>query len=256
MVTLEVLIAELPGGLAPPTAAAILELEKAGKLTGRMRVRLAALENQVARVQFGEMVPRVTGRTVRGGGFGAIPSYTDVNVGTLVQATSRVDGDGSVIANLTLERSGLAAAPRAAAAGEPGAEQPPAGIGQLTLQTTVRIKSGEAVIVGGREATSGLETSETWVVVTAQVGSGAAGAATGRAATPALTPTPTPVSELRVFTLKNSSASDLAPILSDVFAGQPLRFSADPRTNSLLVIGPASNLQTAQSLVTRLDAAK
>ena len=124
------------------------------------------------------------------------------------------------------------------------------GIGQLSLQTTVRIKPGEAIIIGGREATSGQETSETWVVVTAQVG-GPAGAAIGRATSP--TPVTTPVSELRVFTLKHSSAPDLAPVLTNVFAGQPLRFSVDPRTNSILVIGPASNLQTAQSLVNRLD---
>jgi len=258
MVTLEVLVADGNVPVAQPSATAILELEKSGQLTGRMRVRLAAVENQTARVQFGETVPRVTGRTNRpDGGFrgGGFSSYSDVQVGTVVQAISRVEPDGAVVAELKIDRSELAAASRGPAAGEPAvgepsAEQLPQGVAQLSLQATVRIKPGETVIIGGRDAKSGADNTQTWVVVAAQVAGGPMPAAPLGQLPP---PAPSTVSELKVFALKHASAPDLAPVLSSVFAGQPVRFSVDPRTNSLLVIGPAPNLQAAQALVSRLD---
>ena len=269
MVTLEVLVAEMNAPLAQPSAAAILELEKSGQLAGQMRLRLTAVENQSARLQLGETVPRVVGRASRPeGGFRGGPgfaTYSDVQVGTVVQAVSRIEADGTVVAELKLDRSSLAA-PHAAAvsnqpvSNQPLADEPPQVVAQLSLQATVRLKPGEAVIVGGREAKTAEQSSQTWVVLTAQVpvtapppGVIPPAAPLGQLTPPASAPAPAPISELKVFTLKHASAPDLAPVLTNVFAGQPVRFSVDPRTNSLLVIGPASSLQSAQALVTRLD---
>src|SRR5829696_7577378 len=69
-ITWELIIAEAPDAETPPatadapSAAAILELEKAGKLTWFARFRLTGLENQPASIKFGELTPVVTGRNV------------------------------------------------------------------------------------------------------------------------------------------------------------------------------------------------
>jgi type II secretory pathway component GspD/PulD (secretin) len=264
MVTLEVLIAELNAPMQQPSAAAILELEKSGQLAGQMRVRLATVENQSARLQLGETVPRAVGRTNRpDGGFRGGPgfaTYSDVQVGTIVQAISRIEADGTVVTELKVDRSSLTAPRAAGVSNQPVADEPPQVVAQLSLQSTVRMKPGEAVIVGGREAKTAEQSSQTWVVLTAQVpvgiqvpGALPPAAPLGQISPPASAPAPAPISELKVFTLKHASAPDLAPVLANVFAGQPVRFSVDPRTNSLLVIGPAVSLQSAQALVTRLD---
>lgn len=257
VITLDILVADLGEKLANPTAAAILERDKAGKLVGKTAVRLSVLENQSARLQFGETVPRATGRTVRpevGFRGGTLASYSDVQVGTLVQAIARSEDDGSIVADLKIERSGLAASGRnAAVGGADNPEQPPQNVGQLSLATTVRLKAGEPAIVGGRDLASGGETAQTWIVATAQLaGDKAAAGANDRAAAPSAGP----VNEVRVFALKHASAADLTGVLVNVFAGQPLRIAAEPRTNSILVVGPAAHLQTAQALLTRLDEGK
>jgi type II secretory pathway component GspD/PulD (secretin) len=256
VVTLDVLVADLSEKLESPTAAAILEREKAGKLAGKMAVKLAALENQTARVQFGETVARATGRTIRAeGGFrgGGVASYSDVQVGTVVQAIARIEDDGSIVVDLKIERSGLASSGRGTGAGgAEGQEQLPQSVGQLSLATTVKVKAGEPTIVGGRAMASGDETAQTWIVVTAQFAGNQAPNASDRASARS----GGPVNELRIFTLRHASAPDLATVLVNVFAGQPLRITAEPRTNSILVVGPAANIQTAQALLTRLDEGK
>jgi len=88
MITFEVLIADLAEALEQPTAASILELEKTGKLSFFTRLKLASLEEQTAIVDFSEMAPRIRGWTVTGRG--STPSYTSMNVGTVVQITTRV----------------------------------------------------------------------------------------------------------------------------------------------------------------------
>src|SRR5437016_1032719 len=65
-VNIEVLIAETDGDIEQPTAAKILELQKAGKLSGVVRVRLAALEELPTFAKFSEVVPRVVGHSSTG----------------------------------------------------------------------------------------------------------------------------------------------------------------------------------------------
>ena len=109
----------------------------------------------------------------------SMPIYSDINVGTLAQAISRVNEDGSVITQLTIERSGVAAAAvreaPAIAAREGAAEQasfePPPPIVTLTTQTTVRLKPGQPLVISGGQPSS-KESGQTWIVVTASVGEG------------------------------------------------------------------------------------
>ena len=137
LVTLEILIAAPAEAMNGPTAARILELEKTGKLKSAMRLHLAALENQSGRVQFQELVARVTGHSTGRTGQ-SMPNYQDVTVGTTAQAISRVHEDGAVIAQLTIERSSVAvvaaAAVREGAADQPTIEPPPA-VQTLATQT-------------------------------------------------------------------------------------------------------------------------
>src|SRR5262245_56700773 len=108
MVRFEVLIAELAEPAAEPTAANVLELEKTGKLRSLIRLQLAAVEQQAASVQIGQLIQRVSGQVAvagRRGGPGlpapaSIPRYSDVNVGTTIQVTPRIEKDGSIAAQL------------------------------------------------------------------------------------------------------------------------------------------------------------
>jgi hypothetical protein len=65
LVSVEVVIADVAGDAEPEmTAERLMELQKAGKVASLSRLRLSALENLPATVQFSERVPVVTGRTV------------------------------------------------------------------------------------------------------------------------------------------------------------------------------------------------
>jgi hypothetical protein len=178
MITFELIIADVNDALDSPTAAKILDLEKTGKLNYLARVQLASLENQQAHVQFGERTSRVIGRTMTGGrGFApggapgpqSTPIYNDINLGTVVQVTARVEDDGSVVTQLMVERSGIAGGADAAAF-DPNSNDPPKTIQTLTTQTTVRLKPGEPQVVSGRQVSMGKEANKTWIVVTANPG--------------------------------------------------------------------------------------
>ena len=265
-ITLDVVIADLPeAGGAAPTPAAILEMEKAKKLTSCMRLKLTALENMQSMVQFGEQAALVSGRSQRGGeraGFGpgglqSAAVYRTADVGTIVQATARVEADGGLVVQLNVERSRVAAAP---AEGEGAAANPdvPQGTTRVSFQSTVRAKSGEPVIVGGRQYASGKEATQTWIVLTASVAAGGAPGAAPAAAAPAnkAAQAAPPGQEIKVFQLKHASAADLAGVLADVFGPHQIRFTADARTNSLLVLGPSERIALAEPLVIRLDEAR
>src|SRR4029434_6469966 len=95
------------------TAAAVLKMERAGKLERLARFRLTGLENQQASIQFGEMTPIVSGRTIRGGGPGGgfpggnTANYTQVSVGTHVTTVSRVESADAVVTDLKIQRSSV-----------------------------------------------------------------------------------------------------------------------------------------------------
>src|SRR5262245_47336050 len=127
-VALEIVVADVAeNATATPTAAAVLELEKAGRLSGLSRYRMSGLENQLLWLNFGERVPVVSARNLRpggargrGGDFGGgdfgrgegaggfvQASYTQVPVGTVLTAISRVESDSTVVTELKIERSGV-----------------------------------------------------------------------------------------------------------------------------------------------------
>src|SRR5882724_6007770 len=179
MLTFEVLIADLLESIDSPTAANILELERAGKLGFLTRLQLTSLEEQTASVQFGELISRVTGRSTTGfqafgrggpgGPGGAVgpqstPIYSSINVGTIVQMTARVQDDGSIVAQLYVERSGLAGGPETAF--DPTAATPPKSVERLMTETTMQLKPGEAQVIGGRQNILGKDANKTWIVVT------------------------------------------------------------------------------------------
>jgi hypothetical protein len=166
MVTFDVLIADLSETIDSPTAASILDLESSGKLNSATRVQVSSMEGQAAFVQFGGKVARTVGRTFTGRGF--LPIYNDINLGTIVQITSRVEDDGSVLAQFYLERSGLAGGPEQPFDGNDNS--PPKAVDMMTAQTTVHLKAGEPQVITARKASSGKEAAKAWIVVTARVG--------------------------------------------------------------------------------------
>jgi len=157
LVTLEVLIADVPGKLDQPTASQILDLEKAGKLSGSDRLRLTTLENVPAFVQASERAPRIVGRTNTG--LTVTPIYNDVNVGTIVQATSRLDEDGSALVQLYIQRSGILKNSDISA--DP---LDPKGIALMTTQTTIRIQPGKPLLISTGPSTM-MGGSQTWIVL-------------------------------------------------------------------------------------------
>lgn len=254
LITLEVVVADVPNGAAAaPTAAAILEMEKAGKLSGCSRFRLTGLENQETSIQFGEHVPIVAGRTIRGGGggpggaggFPGVASFTQVAVGTMVETVSRVESAEAVVISLKLQRSSVTPAPPAAEPADPNT--PPQGTMTLNIQATVRAKPGEPLLVTGRQLSSGKETTQTWVVVTASVGAGAAPEKKAAAVLDG--------DQLKIVQLKHAAAPALANVLVGVFQREPLRIAVDERTNSLLLRGSPASLEIVLALITRLDEA-
>ena len=167
-VSIEVIIADVfptAVGSDTPTLEQILDLEKQGKLASLTRLRMATIDLQKAMVQFGERVPVATGRMVRGGGppgGGESFAYTTMEMGTTIEATPRVEDDGSVILLLSLQDARLKEVEK-----PEGASFAPAKTAQLVSRTTLRIPPGKAVITGGQR--SDKEKSQVWIAVSAKV---------------------------------------------------------------------------------------
>ena len=184
MLTFEVLIADLAEPIDAPTAVNVLDLEKAGKLNSTSRMQLTSLENEPAVVQFGQLTQRVTGYSSRGlpafgrggppgGGVAApapqvTPIYNNTNVGTVVQITARIHDDGSIVAQLYVERSGLAGGLQPPA--DPNVATIPQSIDRMLSESTLHLKPGEPQILGGRKSGAGKDTNKTWIVITAHEG--------------------------------------------------------------------------------------
>lgn len=247
-VTIDVVIASGPREAAQGemTPAALVELEKAGKLDWLTRMRLATVENDRAQVQIGERAPLVTARMQRGGfpgGDGSQNMTTLVNVGGTVETIARVVDDGSIVINLTVEKTWLEQAAAPAEGGEgPPAPQPAQRTATLTSKSTVRVQPGEATLVAAQASSAGKSAHQTWIVITASAAGKSQPAAADKAA-----------HELKVFQLRFAAAADLAKILSLVFDKEPLKIGVDERTNSILVEGTPEKLAVVQALLVRLD---
>ncbi len=132
------------------------------------RPSIMALDNQPAFIQIGERVPRPVLRNTKEG-----PVF-DVqleNVGLIVGVTARTSPDGAVTMEIDVEKSQLAAQGEGVPVGadrEGNVIRSPR-IRVLTAQTTVRVPSGEAALVGGLATKEGDQTVQLLVIVTPQV---------------------------------------------------------------------------------------
>src|SRR4029078_6825890 len=169
LVRFEVLIADLTEAVEAPSAAKVLELERAGKLQARVRFQLASVEEVPALIQFVETVSRVSQRGNRAANRGrAAAQYADVSVGTTLQVTARVVEENTIVTQFLLSRSGLAA--EAEQPADANAAVAPAAINRMQSNTTLRLKAGEPQVISGQQMGVGKEVNRTWIVVTGHVG--------------------------------------------------------------------------------------
>ncbi len=246
VISLDVLVADVAGaalGEGEVTAAKVLELASQGKLDAAARITTTVLENTRAVVNFAESVPVESGRTFgptdRGGR--GIASYSMQNHGTTIQTTARVEQDGTIVLELQAERSRLVT--NRPAGEEAGAANFAATkTTQARVNTTTRVASGKAAIVGSQAAGVGKEALHTYFVLTATVPEGAKAAA---AAPPEV--------KLKVFALSHARAADVAKTLQPILDGQRIIIVADERLNSLIAHGSEEVLEMAAALIARLD---
>jgi type II secretory pathway component GspD/PulD (secretin) len=259
LVTLEVLLIDHNSAIGGkegadlPSAAEFVKLHKEGKLERAVRVQLASVAGNQARVQIGESVPVATARNLGGFGRGAQGegrpvsyTYNIQNIGTLFNATTRVEEDGAVLVDLQVERSHLAPSDRPA-------DEPADDIGRiktvsLTSQSTLRLKPGEPAIAEGWQSTSGNETNGVFIVVTATVEKGGSGR-------PAVAERDAGA-QLQVFALGNVKAGDMHRVLQQVFGDSGIRVSVDEANNRIVVYARQALLESIRELIQVLDTAK
>lgn len=154
---LDVCFAETKEAVPQPVASELLEMERNGKLKSSARVRLLLLENQPAFAQFGELASKVSGHAMTGQK--TVPIYTTMSVGTMVQATGRIEEDGTVLMQIYVEKSGLVPSD------EPLETRVPESVTRLLAQSTVRLKPGEPAVLSGGPTGGSDEKSQNWIVV-------------------------------------------------------------------------------------------
>ena len=150
-----------------PTAEQILDLEKQGKLANSTRVQLATLDMQTAKVQYGESVPVATGSTIRPGGGPPAVSYRMTETGTIIEATPRVEEDGSVVLLLSVQETRLVPGSKAGAEKEDAGGFTPTKTAMMNVKTTLRVPAGKSVVTGGQR--SDKDPGQTWIVISAKV---------------------------------------------------------------------------------------
>ena len=138
---------------------ALNELEREQKVAIINHVDMTVLEECQSMMQIGENVSIRTG-SMRLGNGREQNSYQAVNTGTIVQLNSRVSGE-HVLVDLDFSKSTV----------NPGGEQDeiPQGTSQLTHQTTVQIKDGNSMAVGGMMQQSDDQTKGILFVVSADI---------------------------------------------------------------------------------------
>lgn len=215
------------------------ELEAAGEIGSLARYTLSSVELSPARLQFGERRPVLTSRggfPGRGGGGPEGPaSYSMENIGTIISSLSRVTEDGTVLAEITLERT----RPSLTLTKESESDISRSRSSTTSAQTTITIPSGKWVVLGSGQVSFDNETSQSIVLVSAQVSDPVANK-----------------SLVRIFKLTHAEATVLASVVLDVMADDTVHIVADERTNSLIASSSTSNLQIMEALILRLDEAK
>jgi type II secretory pathway component GspD/PulD (secretin) len=257
LVTLDVLLIEHQTegeeyqGAASQTAAALLELEKQGKLDSVTRVRLSSVGGRKALVQLGERVPVETARNRggfggRGGEGGFTSSYTFEQIGTLISATPRVEEGGGLVVDVQVERSRLADVPKTSS--EAQQEDPIARrkIVSLVCQSTVRLKPGEPTLVDSYQTAADKQATGEFVIVTAKVDAEGAKQAAAERQVPIV----------RAFPLVAMQAQEVTALLEKVVNNKDVRIAADAVANRVIASGAAEPLQGIAELLQRLDESK
>lgn len=257
VVTIEVSILELaekpePSSVDAETAekwiARLKELEAAGKLGGITRLKLSTVENCPASAQSGERAPVVSGRQFvgRGGPAGqdqGQPIYTVQNYGTMVSATPRVEEGGSILLELSIEKSGPAREASAKADQPvPAADLARMRVLNINLKSTVRIPNGKTIIVGASGNTDDKAPLQTVILVSARADKAPAAE-------------PKNVTQLQVYYLKFVQAEGAVEVLQKLFDNS-LKLIADERTNSLIVSATPKQAETIEAVLKMLDAPK
>jgi hypothetical protein len=163
-----------------PAAKEIMEWVKQGQATSVQRLKLATIENNQGRVQFGEQAPMVTSRSVRGGrpegggfggaggGFPVAESISYMDLGTMLTVNARCEGQRDIIAQIDLQRSSFAPSKAAekSEGQEPMVPTTPRKLSS-TLSTCVRLVAEEPVVISSQQNSQGEVSTESWVVVIA-----------------------------------------------------------------------------------------
>ena len=146
-----------------------------GKITAKTsKLRLTATENQKAMVQFGEQTPVATGVQQAFGGRGGpverTATFRQTATGTIVQCTARVLEDGTIIAELDIERSRLA--PEGGAvldeSDDRGTLRTPAQL-TTTCKTTLKLKPGQPRVISGLKSPATNGSTLNLIVITAEL---------------------------------------------------------------------------------------
>jgi type II secretory pathway component GspD/PulD (secretin) len=137
---------------------ALEEWEKQERLRVAQRLRLTTLSNQTVEVQVGQDAPNRTGQQQSGGR--RVNTYSISTTGTLFRCVPRVSTDGSVAMDVSLEPS----------KSSDDESAPPPTVIRTKLDSTIRLRPGECVVLGGlRQASDGDENVEWRLIISALV---------------------------------------------------------------------------------------
>jgi hypothetical protein len=256
-IVMEVLIVGAKGGtkdehaleLCGPSdevAVRIRQLESAGQIVVIDRIRLTTVENQKTVFQAGATTPVASGRNFGGRGGGAQTSYQHQQLGTLISATAKVDGD-VIVVELEVEKSQLE---RRTGQPQPDDEFVPLATETLTSHVTLPIGNGKTVLACSLENRAEAGSSAQLVLASARLlepSSDAEGRATADGADRR---------QIRIFALQRTSAKDAAIVLKELFDDglDQIAVSVDSRTNSLIVRAEQEHhLDAMEAILLRLD---
>lgn len=117
-----------------------------GKLKVLATPRILVLDNQTANINVGQSVPRITNTQISSISGTAINSVTYTNVGVILNVTPHIHPDGLVTMVVAPEISDVASAAESVPLGN-GVTSPTFDLN--TAQTTVAIRNGTTVVLGG-----------------------------------------------------------------------------------------------------------
>ncbi|PHS02981.1 MAG: hypothetical protein COA78_19635 [Blastopirellula sp.] len=143
----------------------IKKLLSSGEYTSIEQLELITIENQKAMVQVGRSIPVITGSMLSSRSPSRINTVRTEQVGTILQVTPQINGDIVTVA-VNFETSGKEPMPTATKDTEPSLQQQTS---TTTLQTTVQIKSGNTVILGGLTSVGGDQNRATLLILCAEI---------------------------------------------------------------------------------------